>query len=390
MDDKVKKPTLAFATMCKNEEHVIGSVLNAVAPYIDYLVVADNGSTDRTLEIVRDFMTRTGIPGEIHQDKWYGFDVNKNMMMSYVFDKTDYVLHLDADDLLAGDFSFVASDAGFDAYYMTLKRGSLSWKATTIYSNRLHWRFCGTAHTVIKCQERPNFSIGDLSDRGFIIADGVGSRAFDPNKYFYDAQRLEKQFWDTLVSDPEGLNYRSVFYCAQSFMDHASINSDLSAATKALQWYRLFTRLSDTWTEERFEAQMRVARCLMMLNHPVHDVIAEMKKAIDIFPDRAEPLFHLGKYCNQKGDHASAYGFLSLAKTLSLEAAKRKYVLFVIESCYDKFVNDELSVACYWLAKKDEGLKLLLEIIDDPDFAEQKPRLDKNLNYLQNLADLAV
>jgi hypothetical protein len=30
------RPTLAFATMCKNEEHIIGTVLEAVAPYIDY------------------------------------------------------------------------------------------------------------------------------------------------------------------------------------------------------------------------------------------------------------------------------------------------------------------------------------------------------------------
>jgi hypothetical protein len=56
VDNKKNKPTLAFATMCKNEEHIIGTVLDAVAPYIDYLVVADNGSTDRTLEIVQEFM----------------------------------------------------------------------------------------------------------------------------------------------------------------------------------------------------------------------------------------------------------------------------------------------------------------------------------------------
>ena len=377
-----KKPTLAFATMCKNEEHVIGSVLDAVAPYIDYLVVADNGSTDRTLEIVEEFMVRTGIPGEIQRDEWHGFDVNKNMMLSYVFDKTDYVLHLDADDLLAGDFSFNAEDTGFDAYYMTLKRGGLVWKATTIYNNRLHWRFCGTAHTVIKCRERPNFSIGDLSDRGHIIADGVGSRAFDPKKYFYDAQRLEKQFWDTLVNDPEGLNYRSVFYCAQSFMDHAMINSDTDAALKALQWYRLFTKLSDTWVEERFEAQMRVSRCLMMLNKPLEEVVAEMKKAIDIFPDRAEPYYYVGRFCNQRQSHAAAYDFLKTAKSLSLESAKKKYVLFVIESCYNKFINDELSVACYWLGKKEEGIQLLTEIIDDPDFSAHRDRLLKNLDFL--------
>jgi glycosyltransferase involved in cell wall biosynthesis len=230
------RPTLAFATMCKNEEHIIGTVLDAVAPYIDYLVVADNGSTDRTLEIVQEFMDRTGIPGEIHRDEWFGFDKNKNMMMEYVFNKTDYVLHLDADDILAGDFSFTSEDIGYDNYLMTLKRGTSTWKATVIYNNRFHWKFCGTAHTIIKCIEKPNHSTGDLSQRGYVIADGVGSRAFDPKKYFYDAERLEKQFWDTLVEDPDDLNYRSVFYCAQSYMDYGM-------AEKALQWNRLYTKL---------------------------------------------------------------------------------------------------------------------------------------------------
>ncbi len=85
------RPTLAFATMCKNEEHIIGTVLDAVAPYIDYLVVADNGSTDRTLEIVQEFMDRTGIPGEIHNDEWFGFDKNKNMIESWAVVNNDAV-----------------------------------------------------------------------------------------------------------------------------------------------------------------------------------------------------------------------------------------------------------------------------------------------------------
>lgn len=379
------RPTLAFATMCKNEEHIIGQVLDAVAPYIDYLVVADNGSTDRTLEIVEEFMTRTGIPGEIHRDQWHGFDVNKNMMLSYVFDKTDYVMHLDADDILAGDFSFKSEDAGYDAYYMTLKRGRLSWKATTIYNNRLHWKFCGTAHTIIKCLERPQARIGDLSDRGHIIADGVGSRAFDPKKFLYDAERLKKQFWDTLISDPDNLNYRSVFYCAQSYMDHGTMNQDLESIRQSLQWYRLFTKLSNTWVEERFESQMRIARCLMILGNPLDEIDTEMNAAINIFPDRAEPYFHLGKHMNHMGQHAAAYDYLKKAKSMSLEDVNKKYVLFVTETCYGKFVNDELSVSCYWLSLKDEGLKLLRPLIDDPDHEWCRERLLKNLNYLELL-----
>ena len=101
---QVNRPTMAFATMCKNEEHCIGKTLDAIKGYIDYLVVADNGSEDGTFDIVKSFFLETGLPGSWHLDKWYGFDQNKTLMMSYVKDKTDYVMHLDADDFLVGDF----------------------------------------------------------------------------------------------------------------------------------------------------------------------------------------------------------------------------------------------------------------------------------------------
>jgi hypothetical protein len=374
VDDKKNKPTLAFATMCKNEEHIIGTVLDAVAPYIDYLVVADNGSTDRTLEIVQEFMDKTGIPGEIHRDEWFGFDKNKNMMMEYVFGKTDYVLHLDADDILTGDFSFTFNDVGYDNYFMTMKRGTSTWKATVIYNNKLHWKFCGVAHTIIKCLERPNYVTGDLSDRGYVIADGVGSRAFDPKKYFYDAQRLEKQFWDTLISDPDGLNYRSVFYTAQSYMDYG-MNKE------ALQWNRLYTNLRNNWIEEHFEAQMRISQCLMRMEGDFDEIKMEMDRAIEIFPDRAEPYYHFGLYCNQLGNFEMGYEYLKKARSLSLSNAQSKYILFVMNDCYEKHINDELSVSCYWTGRYDEGLEYLKEIINDPTFEHHKNRLTENYNF---------
>lgn len=372
-----RRPTLAFATMCKNEEHIIGTVLNAVAPYIDYLVVADNGSTDRTLEIVQEFMDRTGIPGEIHRDEWFGFDKNKNLMMEYVFGKTDYVLHLDADDILTGDFSFEAEDAGQDTYFMTMKRGNSTWKATVIYNNRLRWKFCGTAHTIIKCLDKPNYSTGDLWDRGYVIADGVGSRAFDPKKYFYDAERLEKQFFDTLYEDPDGLNHRSVFYCAQSYMDYGMIE-------EGLKWNSLYLKLKDTWIEERFEAQMRVARCLSYLNYPVDRVVEEMDKAIAIFSDRAEPYSFIGEYLNTKGLHDKAYDYLSKGKQCSLLNAKEKYILFIQDHQYEIGFNDELAVACFWTGRYEEGLALVKEIVDLPEFANHRPRLLDNIQHFEN------
>jgi hypothetical protein len=300
-------------------------------------------------------------------------------MMEYVKDKTDYVLHLDADDILAGDFSFTNEDAGEDCYYMTMKRGSATYKATVVYNNRLRWKFCGTAHTIIKCIDRPNYSTGDLSTRGWVICDPVGSRAFDPKKYFYDAERLKKQFFDTLAFDPDGLNHRSAFYCAQSYMDS-------NMMLEGLQWNRLYTRLKDTWSEERFEAQMRISRCLMAL--PDSDpnlIVDEMNAAITLSPDRAEPYYYLGLYLNKIGNHTLAYDYLSRAKKISLKYAQSKYLLFVNATCYGKYINDELSVACFWTNRVDEGVKLINEIINDPEFEHAKPRLIDNLNHFKNL-----
>jgi Rps23 Pro-64 3,4-dihydroxylase Tpa1-like proline 4-hydroxylase/glycosyltransferase involved in cell wall biosynthesis len=373
-ESKKNRPTLAFATMCKNEEHVIGQVLDAVAPYIDYLLVADNGSTDRTLEIVQEFMDRTGISGEIVRDEWKSFGENKTMMMEYVYGKTDYVMHLDADDILDGEFSFTNEDIGYDNYYMTMTRGGSTYLATVIYNNRLRWKFCGVAHTIIKCLDKENISTGNLSDRGHVICEGVGSRAFDPKKFYYDAEKLQKQFWDTLINDPDGLNHRSVFYTAQSYMDYGMFD-------EALKWNRLYTKLENTWIEERFEAQMRVSVCMMKLDFDFETIYHEMLKAINIFSDRAEPHYKIGVYANQNNRFDVSYKHLKMASNLSLGNAQEKYILFVDNTCYGKNVNDELSVSCYWTERYEEGLKYLMEIIEDPSFSIHKERLNDNYNF---------
>ena len=372
------RPTLCFATMCKNEEHCIKNTLESVYKYIDYWIVCDTGSTDRTREIVTTFFEEKGIPGELHVDKWEGFDVNKTLMMSRAKDKADYVMHLDADDLLVGDFKFTNDDLSYDTYLIPVKRGVSEWKALIIFDNRVTWKFCGVAHTIIKCIERPHTTCFDLSNRGFYISgEGIGSRAFDPKKYYYDAVKLEKQFWDTLVDDPDNLNSRSVFYTAQSFMD-----SDMPE--DALKWNSLYLKLNNTWIEERFEAQMRISFCMMKLSYTYDRIIEEMKKAINIFPDRAEPYYHIGIFCNKVGRYQEGYDFLKTALSCDINKVKQKYLLFVDERAYGKNIYDDLSVSCYWTERYEEGLKYLDEIIESGNYSHDLDRLLQNKKHFND------
>ena len=377
LETSIGKKSMGFVTMCKNEEHCIKDTLESIYRYIDYWVVCDTGSTDRTKEIVKEFCAEKGIPGELVEQEWVGFDHNKSLMMESVFGKTDYLLHLDADDILVGDFSFTAEDEGFDNYYMTMKRRASTYKATVVYNNRLHWKFCGTAHTIIKCLEKPNYSTGDLSERGLVICDPVGSRAFDPKKYFYDAEKLKRQFFDTLLDDPDNLNRRSAFYTAQSYMDCGMFH-------ESIKWNRLYLNLQNTWDEERFEAQLRVALCMINLKYETQTIIDEMGKAIEIFPDRAEPIYHLGKYLVGAGEHEKAYNYLIRGIKLEFSAVKDKYILFLNETCYGKNLYDDLSVACYWTERYQEGLSYLNQILDLPAFTHDRERLLSNVQHFKD------
>ena len=51
---------------------------------------------------------------------------------------------------------------------------------------------------------------------------------------------------------------------------------------------------------------------------------------------------------------------------------------------YGKYINDELSVACYLTDRAEEGIALLEEILYDPEFDDRKERLLKNREHFTN------
>ena len=106
--------------------------------------------------------------------------------------------------------------------------------------------------------------------------------------------------------------------------------------------------------------------------------------AIKIFPDRAEPYFILGKHCNYIDKQEEAYNLLIKALSCSYTKSNNKYLLFVRKYTYGKYVLDELSLSCFWTGRFKEGKSYLLQIINDPDFAEHKKRFDKNLKHFND------
>ena len=83
--------------MVKNEAHVISNALRSVKPFIDHWVIVDTGSTDNTKDIIANELA--GIQGELLDIPFKNYGYNRTEVFKAAYDKADYMLVLDADDI---------------------------------------------------------------------------------------------------------------------------------------------------------------------------------------------------------------------------------------------------------------------------------------------------
>ncbi|HEX8315921.1 MAG TPA: glycosyltransferase family 2 protein [Flavisolibacter sp.] len=81
---------LSIVIVCKNEEGNIERVLQSIIGLTDDVLVYDNGSTDNTVSILRQYGVR------VHQGEWLGYGKTKRQAVSLA--KYDWVLSIDADE----------------------------------------------------------------------------------------------------------------------------------------------------------------------------------------------------------------------------------------------------------------------------------------------------
>jgi glycosyltransferase involved in cell wall biosynthesis len=131
------KPTLCIGVLTMNEALRIEQCLKSAA-FADQVVVIDSGSTDGTRE------TAVALGAEVHlYADWQGFAVQRNRVLQHV--KTDYVLFLDADELIPPELQVeikqaVASgeNAAWEVQWNQVAYGrALTWMKSTDGIRRL-------------------------------------------------------------------------------------------------------------------------------------------------------------------------------------------------------------------------------------------------------------
>ena len=292
-----EKKTICLNMIVKNERDVITRCLESVLPIIDTWVIVDTGSTDGTQQIIRDYLK--DIPGKLYERPWVDFSHNRQEAFILARPAADYILLMDADDVLTYDpnFTLPVLDQGFYAI-VALTNGDEYWNPRIIKTS-LDWYWEGVIHEDLYCRD-PAQGLAMQGVRYVYIHDGA--RAKDSNTAAKDIQILQKAVKD----DPN--NPRHMFYLARSYITAQELDH-------ALECFQRRTLMKGR-EEEVFYSKVMIARLQNMLGSESNIVEQSLLDAYLTRPHRAEPLYYLSIKLCERGEYEKAYEILSAALDL--------------------------------------------------------------------------
>jgi GR25 family glycosyltransferase involved in LPS biosynthesis len=350
------RPTICLNMIVKNESKIIKDKLEKLCKKVrfDYWVISDTGSTDNTKTIIQDFFQELGIPGELFEDPWKDFGYNRTKAINEAFQKTDYLFIFDADDEIIGDFKLPSDFGKYDSYHVYFGSETFKYLRLPIVNNRKRWRYVGVLHEVISEVDKGQTS-STIEGSYYFDSGRSSSRNENPNKYYDDAQVLEKAFIDEL-NDPngdKGLAHRYAFYCAQSYKDAGNKYND-----NAIEWYKKVLTL-DNWGQEKFMACFTLGN-LYKSNGDSENACHYWIKSIDYDHERLEGIASLMEEYRHQGCN-----LLVNALYHKYRGYKRDFEnkLFLYKDKYNDLMEYQNCVCAFYVNDHETGYECCKKII---------------------------
>jgi len=337
----MKIKTISLAMIVKNESRVIKRCLDSVKGIIDYyVIIEDTTSTDNTADIIRE--TLKGIPGEIIQKDWAGFADTRNYYIEAAKDKADYILVMDADQILEVDKDFDKNKLDKDIYNCIVKYSTLQHYFPKIFKPDCGCKYKGIIHNFLSTGKA---SAGKLDSIRFIDLHD-GKRAMNYSiKIKKDIEILK----NAIKIDPEN-KVRYTFYLAQSLREDRRYQ-------KAIRYYQKRADFGG-WQEEVFQSLYQIGNCYLQLKD-YNRAICSYLKAYNCRPTRAEPIFKLAFLYRNLKQRQLAYEFSKIG--IGIKYPKSD-VLFVEHNIYNYLMLFEYSIALYYVGKYAEAIRVYNKI----------------------------
>lgn len=336
---------LCLNMIVKDESHVIRETLESVVKYVDYYVISDTGSTDDTVNIIKEFFDDMGVPGEVYHDKWSDFGHNRSLALEHARGKSEYIWVIDADDLIIGDMEM--NNLVYDYYQIKIGK-EFGYTRTNVFKNfkEYPWRYIGKIHEYPTC-DKPDMTSGVIGGSYYLKSRRLGNRNRDPDKYLKDALILENE----LKSDPT--NARNTFYCARSYFDHGDYG-------KAIEFFGRRIQMGG-YQEEVYYSLYQMAISKRSLGDDWDSVEKTFMMAHNHSKHRLEPIYEIAKRYRLNGDFDKAYSFASRGVKIAVPIDD---LLFVSYDVYEWKIIEEFALSAYYTGRFKESLKAYRKLVN--------------------------
>jgi hypothetical protein len=329
----------------KNESAIIERCLDSLRGFVDYVLVEDTGSTDGTQDLIRSWLARNAIAGEVVEEPWQDFAYNRTHSLAQLRARreVDFAFVMDADDLFQADpgidLATLKNGLLADFYDVEIIHGGVRHHRVHLFRNSMPFGYRGVLHEFVDVPAAA--TIRRTLEGVRILASTSGARSQNPNKYRDDAEVLERALG--VETDPFMVS-RYTFYLAQSYRDCGDTE-------KALEAYLRRATLG-FWAEEEYVSLRRAGDMMSALKRPAEEVLAVYAAATEKVPTRAEALWSASRYCRDNGRNVEGTDFGRRAAALPKPAGG----LFIEDWVYEYGALDEFALNAYWSGRYKESL----------------------------------
>ena len=359
---------LVLVMIVKNESKIIERCLSSIQSICDAVVISDTGSTDHTIQLINDFLTKNSIPGKVYSDEWKHFGYNRTKSLTNAqewldeqkYDKKDtYLLTIDADMLFRITPEFDKNQlTKYDSWTIQQKNPNLTYYNKRLFRSSLKYRCIGVTHEYWGCDDQQTESKMDS-----IYIDDIGDGGSKSDKYERDIRLLTQG----LIDEPN--NERYYFYLAQSY-------SDFGNKEEAIKWYKKRIEAGG-WSEEIFIAYVRLGELYMHLNQP-ENAIHQWSLGYDHLPTRSETLYRIINHFRNRSKNNIALSYLKTA--LKIEYPKDQ-VLFIEHNVYKYKLIEELSIIGFYTKERHNGFIACNVILFDKQTQHLKKQCSNNIFF---------
>lgn len=328
------KGKLCLNMIVKNESKIIERLLDSVISIIDTYCICDTGSTDNTIQIIREYMNKNGKNGEVYEEPFKNFGYNRTHALNRAERWGEYVLLVDADMTIIITPDFNKSLLNKNGYTVLQRNNSIQYYNTRIIKTGIGAKCIGPTHEY--------YDVLDGSTKlDTIWINDIGDGGCKSDKFERDIKLL----LDGIKEEPNNERYH--FYLAQSY-NHSG------QKLLALEYYKKRVLLGG-WIEEVFYAAMEAGNMCRELGM-ISDAIYWWLEAWNLHPTRAESLYELTKYYREVGKNKLSQIYCDIGKKIPYPVND---LLFIKTAVYQYLFDYEESINAYYTGRLIDHYKYI-------------------------------